>query len=221
MAWLMGRLERLAAEAGQMLALVDSRQDLHAQMEQLGRQINAAYRELEGGPVTERELRSLREREDRLQKQIESLRRQADLALDTIAVWHERVRQAVLEAAAAESKLLPVARELSGMRLPGGRGPHELRLAIVEAKSRVEAILGELRPTAPPAVTPAEPAPTRAPGVLLTVREAAEVLAVSPKTLYRMAQLGQAPHVRLGRNVRFRREDLEAWLERRSIRPRR
>jgi len=86
MAWLLRRLERLAAEAGQMLSLVDSRQHLHAQMEQLGRQINAAYHELEGGPVSEREMRSLREREDSLQKQIESLRRQADLALGTIAV---------------------------------------------------------------------------------------------------------------------------------------
>lgn len=205
-----------------MLSLVDSRQHLHAQMEQLGQQINAAYGELEGRPATEQEMRSLREREDSLQTQIESLRRQAELALDTISGWHERVRQAVLEAAAAESKLLPAARELSEMRLPGGRGPHELRLAILEAKSRVEAILGELRPAAPPAGdTAAEPAAARGPGVLLTVREAAEVLAVSPKTLYRMAQLGQAPHVRLGRNVRFRHADLEAWLERRSIRPRR
>ncbi len=54
---------------------------------------------------------------------------------------------------------------------------------------------------------------------LLTVREAAKLLTISAKKLYRMAALGRVPHVRLGRSVRFRREDLERWIQQQSVHP--
>jgi len=48
---------------------------------------------------------------------------------------------------------------------------------------------------------------------ILTVPEVAEYLKLSKSKMYRMVQRGQIPHVKIGRNVRIRREDLLAWIE--------
>jgi len=221
--WVIRRLERLLAEARQALEQVDAREEFHRQMLQLGRQIDAAYRQLEGKEPTKAEIRALRQHQEQLQLQIEALRRQADGALDWVRDWHQRVRQTVLEAAAQRSGLLPMARELARMRAPRERGAQALRLEIVEVRSQLEAALGQLlpqMPDIPPAV--ASPTPAGKPAeALMTVREAAALLAVSDKTLYRMVSLGQVPHARLGGSLRFRREELEAWIRQQSIRPRR
>jgi excisionase family DNA binding protein len=222
-AWVIRRLERLLAEARQALEQVDAQEELHRQMLQLGRQIDAAYRQLEGKEPTKAEIRALRQQQEQLQQQIEALRRQADGVLDWVRDWHQRVRQMVLEAAAQHSGLLPMARELARMRAPRERGAQALRLEIVEARSQLEAALGQFLPKMPemPAAV-ASPAPAGKPAeALLTVREAAALLALSNKTLYRMASLGQVPHVWVGRSLRFRREELEAWIRQQSIRPRR
>jgi len=47
----------------------------------------------------------------------------------------------------------------------------------------------------------------------LTVFEVASLLSVRPSTVYQWASLGEIPHYRLGRIVRFKRKDLEAWVE--------
>ena len=46
---------------------------------------------------------------------------------------------------------------------------------------------------------------------LMKVDEAAAHLRVSTSWLYRQVAAGLVPTVRLGRNVRFRRADLDAW----------
>jgi excisionase family DNA binding protein len=51
-------------------------------------------------------------------------------------------------------------------------------------------------------------------GQLLTTREVAELLAVSPRTVLRRARAGELPAYRLGSNVlRFSADELAAWLE--------
>ena len=218
--WVIRRLERLLAEARQALEQVEAREGLHRQLLQLGRQIDAAYRQLEGREPTKAEIRALRQQQDELQQQIEALRRQADGALDRVRDWHQRVRQTVLEAAAQHSGLLPMAKELARMRAPRERGAQALRLEIAEARSQLEAALGQFLPKMPemPEMSAAPGKPAEG---LITVREAAALLAVSDKTLYRMVSLGQVPHVWVGRSLRFRREELEAWIRQQSIRPRR
>jgi excisionase family DNA binding protein len=57
---------------------------------------------------------------------------------------------------------------------------------------------------------------------LLTAREVADHLGLSPETVLRYVRRGELPAIRLpgtakGR-LRFRREDVEAWLEERSTR---
>lgn len=51
---------------------------------------------------------------------------------------------------------------------------------------------------------------------LLTDRQVAELLAVSPDTVRRWAARGELPCIRLGRLLRFRPSDVDAWLRRRT-----
>ncbi len=48
---------------------------------------------------------------------------------------------------------------------------------------------------------------------LMTVAEVSEYLACSVSMVRRLAQRSEIPHYRLGRLVRFRRADVDAWLE--------
>jgi excisionase family DNA binding protein len=69
--------------------------------------------------------------------------------------------------------------------------------------------------TAAPPTPP--PAPEAAPAVeplLLTAPEAARALAVSPRTLWARTRSGEIVSVRIGRSVRYAREDLAAYVER-------
>ncbi len=47
---------------------------------------------------------------------------------------------------------------------------------------------------------------------LLTVEEAAAHLRVNPQTVYRLLRAGKLPGVRVGRQWRVRRADLDAYL---------
>lgn len=54
---------------------------------------------------------------------------------------------------------------------------------------------------------------------LLTVAEVAETLRVSTMTVYRLVRSGEIPAVRVGRNYRIRRSDLDAYLEQQVVSP--
>lgn len=56
------------------------------------------------------------------------------------------------------------------------------------------------------------------PPELLTVTQAAELLAVSRRSVYRMCHEHRLPWLRVGREYRFRSRDLEKWLTDRTIR---
>jgi len=47
-----------------------------------------------------------------------------------------------------------------------------------------------------------------------TVRQVAEYLSVNERTVYRMAERGELPAFKVGDTWRFRREDIDAWIER-------
>lgn len=51
---------------------------------------------------------------------------------------------------------------------------------------------------------------------LLTVAEVASILRCSKQAVYSWVEFGRVPHVKLGRLVRFRPEDVEEFLERNS-----
>jgi len=50
--------------------------------------------------------------------------------------------------------------------------------------------------------------------VLLTVKEVAEMLGLSERTIYRLADSGAMPRpVKIGAAVRWRRNELDQWIE--------
>lgn len=54
-------------------------------------------------------------------------------------------------------------------------------------------------------------------GRLLTAREVAEILNVSPETVLRWTRAGELPAIRLpGGALRYREDAIEAWLEERA-----
>jgi excisionase family DNA binding protein len=55
---------------------------------------------------------------------------------------------------------------------------------------------------------------------LLTTRQVADRFGLSPETVLRWVRRGQLPAFRLGGAIRFREQELDAWLEQRAT-PRR
>ena len=55
-------------------------------------------------------------------------------------------------------------------------------------------------------------AETQSAGDILTIRQLAEYLMISEKTVYRMLDRNQLPAVRVGAQWRFRRQAIDAWL---------
>ena len=49
--------------------------------------------------------------------------------------------------------------------------------------------------------------------LLLTAREAARALAISPRKLWGMKTSGEIPHVRVGRSVRYPLDELQRWID--------
>lgn len=48
---------------------------------------------------------------------------------------------------------------------------------------------------------------------ILTLKEVAAYLKLADKTAYRLASEGKLPGFKVGGSWRFKREDLEAWIE--------
>ena len=51
---------------------------------------------------------------------------------------------------------------------------------------------------------------------ILKIREVADYLKVTERTLYRLVQEGKLPAFKVGNSWRFRREDLERWISEQS-----
>ena len=54
---------------------------------------------------------------------------------------------------------------------------------------------------------------------LLTAKELADILAISPKTLYNYVTRGMIPYFKIESNVRFRAREVAEWLRQHSGRP--
>ena len=50
----------------------------------------------------------------------------------------------------------------------------------------------------------------------LTTDEVLGYLKTTPRTIYRLIRSGELPAVRIGRQWRFRRDDLDRWVERQA-----
>ncbi|MHA2061910.1 MAG: helix-turn-helix domain-containing protein [Candidatus Sifarchaeia archaeon] len=54
---------------------------------------------------------------------------------------------------------------------------------------------------------------------LMTIEEAANYLGIRLSTLYKYTSARKIPHVKVGRLVKFRQEDLENWVNERFVKP--
>lgn len=54
--------------------------------------------------------------------------------------------------------------------------------------------------------------------MLLTIPQAAEALGVCDFSIRRMIWRGELRHVRIGRALRIRRDDLQSWIEENTVR---
>jgi excisionase family DNA binding protein len=65
--------------------------------------------------------------------------------------------------------------------------------------------------------------PSAEPGTpeMLTARDLEALLQIDRKTIYSYAQRGLIPYVRIQSNLRFRRTEIEGWIEKHSYRPKR
>jgi excisionase family DNA binding protein len=52
---------------------------------------------------------------------------------------------------------------------------------------------------------------------ILTLKEVAEYLKLTEKTAYRLASEGKLPGFKVGGSWRFKREDLESWIESKKL----
>ena len=219
------RLGRLAGKADAMLETVAKREQLLSEMLQLGRKIDARWEALaRQGPSQEDSDKLRASIEATEQAQIERLRRECDRALDTVGSWFDEARRCLLDGAEIAPQLLVHAEQAGKIWLQCDRSASQLRLAILRIRELLHQAIGQLRPPVDALAEPRAPGAARSEGkaadALLTVAEAAQRLTISAKRLYRLAAQGRIPHVRLGRSLRFRRADLDRWLEQRVVRPR-
>lgn len=56
-------------------------------------------------------------------------------------------------------------------------------------------------------------------GALLTAKDLHAMLQISVKTIYRYAQRGLIPYIKIQSNVRFMRHEIIEWIEAQSFRP--
>lgn len=219
------RLGRLAGKADAMLETVAKREQLLSEMLQLGRKIDARWEALaRQGPSQEDSDKLRASIEATEQAQIERLRRECDRALDTVGSWFDEARRCLLDGAEIAPQLLVHAEQAGKIWLQCDRSASQLRLAILRIRELLHQAIGQLLPPVDALAEPRAPGAARSEGkaadALLTVAEAAQRLTISAKRLYRLAAQGRIPHVRLGRSLRFRRADLDRWLEQRVVRPR-
>ena len=53
----------------------------------------------------------------------------------------------------------------------------------------------------------------------MTVHELSLYLNIKEKTVYHLVALGEIPHYRIGKLVRFRRGEIDAWISTKKARP--
>lgn len=67
-----------------------------------------------------------------------------------------------------------------------------------------------------PEVVDLDRRPASAPDRLLEAEDVAAMLGMTTDWIYREVRAKRLPHIRLGRYVRFRKESIDAWLDKRE-----
>ena len=207
------RLKLLASRADKLLAALDRRESLLEDMRKLGSEIDEAYRAAAARQLSSSEREQLERLRTTKQRAIENLRAKADAIVLACFQFHEDAANHLLEAAREDPALLPLADQARVLALSRRRDTASLKRNLIAARQLLnEAQRAHSSPPPAQPVTPA-PAPTTSTGpALLTARQLAEQLQVSEKTIYRLADQGRIPSIRVGGSLRFPKDQIEAWL---------
>lgn len=54
---------------------------------------------------------------------------------------------------------------------------------------------------------------------LMTVEEVADYIKFEPSTIRQWVKARSIPHLKVGRSTRFRRQDIDAWVDRAKVMP--
>lgn len=196
-----------------LLKSLELRREVLSKMRTLGGEVDAAYAEYGGSFRSEADLARLRDCQSEAQSRIEGLRLAADAVLDEWWSVYRSVGDALMEAAKHDPASMSVVERFRRLPLPGGS----------DSPIQVLQLRELLRPAQddPPAAKPSTAVGARGGNGLLTARDVAALLGISDKTVYRLAKGGRIPYVRLQSSLRFRRCDVEQWIESRSFQPKR
>jgi len=184
-------------------------------MNSRGRQIDAAYAAFEKGKQSAADRHQLRRTQSRVQAEIEKLRREADSIMSEWWDVHRAVGAELAEAATELPAFLPALKRFNRLPLPGPSNPKLDVLQLIELVRNATTLVSPAEPTP----IPVEPKAEREAAGLLTAKEISRALGISDKTVYRLARQGRIPYVRIQSSLRFRRKDIEAWLETKAFRP--
>jgi excisionase family DNA binding protein len=194
---------------------LDHRQALLAEMQELGRPIDEAYRRFESSPRGDADLAELQRAQSSTQKLIEEKRSEAEDIAAQCHEYYQDVNTALLELAQTSLPLLPVVESFRALFPPRDAcsRPELLQLrALIENALRQTA--GEKHD-----LSPHPDRSTQDPQGLLTAKQVAALLSLSAQTVYRLASQGRLPYIRLHGSLRFRHSDIENWLRAKSFNP--
>ena len=191
------------------------RQALLAQMQELGRPIDEAYRRFESSPRRDADLAELQRAQSSTQRLIEEKRGQAESIAAQRHEYYQDVNTALLELAQTSLPLLAVVESFRALFPPRDACS---RLELLQLRALLQSAS---RPTAGEKhdASPHPDRDTQDPQGLLTAKQVAALLSLSAQTVYRLARQGRLPYIRLHGSLRFRRSDIENWLRAKSFNP--
>jgi excisionase family DNA binding protein len=194
---------------------LDHRETLLVEMQDLGRQIDAAYRRFESSPRRDGDAVELQRAQSSTQKLIEEKRSEAERIAAQCHEYYQDVNTTLLELAQTSPSLLPVAKSFRALFPPRDACA---RFELLQLRALLE---NALRPPTDekPGVSPHAHRIPQDPHGLLTAKQAATLLSLSAQTVYRLARQGRLPYIRLQGSLRFQQGELENWLRTKSFNP--
>ena len=208
-------LTQLLKRGEDLSPLLDHRQTLLTDMQELGRRIDESYLRFENSPRRDADAAELQRAQSSTQKLIEEKRSDAERIAAQCREYYQDVDTALLGLAQSSPSLLPVVESFRDRFPPrdacSGLGLLQLRALLQNA----------LRPAADqkPELGPDPARSSQDQPGLLTAKQVAGSLSLSAQTVYRLARQGRLPYIRLHGSLRFRDSDIENWLRAKSFNP--
>ncbi len=209
------QLKELTGQCEDLLGQLNRREELLSAMRSLGGQIDEAYAAFQSSPQTEVDRILLSQTQAKLQASIESLRLEADAILAGWWDFHMAVGEGLVEMTQHAPAALSVAKSFKRLPTPNDSEP---KLQLLRVRELLDKAL-QVEPAPESLSSSAKLKQTREDEGLMTAKEVAVLCGISDKTVYRLASEGRIPYTRIQSSLRFRRRDVDRWIEAKSFQP--